>query len=103
MEKNVILQQSKSTGARSLSNTCATHWKMLKKMATAPIEWFRCYYSSVQEREVSTKQTLHYLHAQLAFILTVFVSYDSLLVFFGMLLWTAIAMLACKEANSDAK
>lgn len=37
-----------------------------------PVEWLRNYYSSVLEREVSSKQASYITQAQLALILTIF-------------------------------
>ena len=41
-------------------------------------------------------QTLRYLHAQLAFVMCVFPTYDSLLVHLGVCAWMLWAVLKCR-------
>lgn len=97
MEKNITLQQNDIR----VFNTKAVQPKqilsVIKKAATNPIEWLRQYYSSVLEREVSMRQTLRYVHAQLAFFMGVFPTYDSLLVHAAVGVWALWALLRCRE------
>ena len=56
-----------------------------------PVEWLRNYYSSVLEREVSSKQ------AQLALILTIFPIVSSLLLQGVFLIWFVFSLYKCKK------
>lgn len=107
MEKNITLQQRSiqmlNTGtiaSGSISSSTIASGGIvgiIKKAATAPVEWLRQYYSGVLEREVSTSETLRYVHAQLSFVMAVFPSYDSLLVHAAVALWAASALLGCRR------
>lgn len=97
MEKNITLQQNNIRVFNTKLMQPASILNVIKKAATNPIEWLRQYYSSVLEREVTTSQTLRYLHAQLAFLMGVFPIYDSLLVHLGVGAWALWAILRCKD------
>ena len=110
MEHNIILQ-SRSTYAANANRqtlniksplamgspldaprTALGIAKRVMAYASAPVEWLRRYYSSVLERDVTTAQTLRYLHAQAAFALAVFPSYDSLLMHAAAVAWLVAAV-----------
>ena len=95
MEKNITLQQNNIRVFNTKLMQPASILNVIKKAATNPIEWLRQYYSSVLEREVTTGQTLRYLHAQLAFLMGVFPTYDSQLVHLGVCAWALWAILRC--------
>lgn len=95
MEKNISLQQSNIRVFNTKLMQPASIVNVIKKAATNPIEWLRQYYSSVLEREVTTGQTLRYVHAQLAFLMGVFPTYDSLLMHLGVCAWALWAILRC--------
>ena len=97
MEKNITLQQSDIRVINAKQVQTSALLDGMKKAATAPVEWLRQYYSSVLEREVSMGQTLRYIHAQLAFFMGVFVSYDSLLVHAAVGVWALWAIIRCRE------
>lgn len=97
MEKNIALQQNDIRVFNTKQVQTKRAISSIKKAATYPIEWLRQYYSSVLEREVSMGQTLRYIHAQLAFFMGVFVSYDSLLVHAAVGVWALWAIIRCRE------
>lgn len=96
MEKNITLQQSDIRVINAKQVQPSALLDGMKKAATAPVEWLRQYYSGVLEREVTMGQTLRYLHAQLAFVMCVFPTYDSLLVHLGVCAWMLWAVLKCR-------
>lgn len=101
MEKNITLQQNNIRVFNTKLMQPASILNVIKKAATNPIEWLRLYYSSVLEREVTTSQTLRYLHAQLAFLMGVFPIYDSLLVHLGVCAWALWAILRCIRTSDS--
>lgn len=62
-----------------------------------PVEWLRNYYSSVLEREVSSKQASYITQAQLALILTIFPIVSSLLLQGVFLTWFVFSLYKCKK------
>ena len=62
-----------------------------------PVEWLRNYYSSVLEREVSSKQASYITQAQLALILTIFPIVSSLLLQGVFLIWFVFSLYKCKK------
>lgn len=100
MEKNITLQQNNIRVFNTKLMQPASILNVIKKAATNPIEWLRQYYSSVLEREVTTGQTLRYVHAQLAFLMGVPV-YDSLLVHLGVCAWALWAILRCIRTSDS--
>lgn len=101
MEKNITLQQNNIRVFNTKLMQPASILNVIKKAATNPIEWLRQYYSSVLEREVTTGQTLRYVHAQLAFLMGVFPTYDSLLVHLGVCAWALWAILSCIRTSDS--
>lgn len=101
MEKNITLQQNDIRVLDTKLMQSTSILNVIKKAATNPIEWLRQYYSSVLEREVTTSQTLQYLHAQLAFVMGVFPAYDSLLVHLGVGAWALWAILRCIRTSDS--
>lgn len=101
MEKNITLQQNDIRVLDTKLMQPASILDTIKKAATNPIEWLRQYYSSVLEREVTTGQTLRYVHAQLAFLAGVFPAYDSLLVHLGVCAWALWAILRCIRTSDS--
>ena len=96
MEKNITLQQSDIRVINAKQVQTSALLDGIKKAATAPVEWLRLYYSGVLEREVTMGQTLRYLHAQFAFLMCVFPTYDSQLVHLGVCAWMLWAVLKCR-------
>ena len=68
-----------------------------KKAAAYPLEWLRQYYSGVLHKDVSTRLTLRLLHAQTAFVMAVFPSYDSLAVHVAAAVWLVWAASRCRS------
>ena len=97
MEKNITLQQNDIRVYNTKLMQSKQVLNAMKKAATNPIEWLRQYYSIVLEREVSMGETLRYLHAQFAFFMGVFPTYDSLLVHAAVGAWTLWAILRCRN------
>lgn len=97
MKKNITLQQSDIQVLNAKTCLLATVLNAIKKTATAPLEWLRQYYSDALERDVTLGETLRYLHAQFAFVMAVFATYDSLLVHGAVMMWAAWAVLRCKD------
>ena len=101
MEKNISLQQNNIRVFNTKLMQPASILNVIKKAATNPIEWLRQYYSSVLVHEVTTGQTLRYIHAQLAFLMGVFPVYDSLLVHLGVCAWALWAILRCIRTSDS--
>ena len=97
MEKNITLKSSDIRVLNAKTCQSAAVLNAIKKTATAPLEWLRQYYSSVLERNVTQGETVRYLHAQLAFVVAVFATYDSLLVHMAAMAWAAWALLRCND------
>lgn len=76
MASNITLQHKAPIATTSLRALV----KSTKKAVTSPFEWLRQYYSSILGSEVTMRQTLRYLHAQVAFVMAAFFTYESLLV-----------------------
>lgn len=108
MEKNITLRPSDlGMGARyaapsrrhtpTLLPWLRTAEDGAKKAAAYPVEWLRQYYSGVLHKEISTRRTLRLVHAQLAFAMAVFPTYDSLLVHVAAALWLVWAAARCRS------
>ena len=96
MEKNITLGNGGvGTGNSTISMRDVAN--DIVKAAKTPLEWLRRYYSQVLEHEVSTRQTLRYLHAQLAFVMAVFPDYESMLLHVAVAAWFVVALLECRE------
>ncbi len=89
MEKEMTLGNSRSPMQGIMGNVC--------KQLCRPAEWLRCYFSQVLEREVSMRQTMGILHAQLAGTVAVFFTFDSVLLRLAAVLWFIVALIRCKE------
>ncbi len=89
MEKEMTLGNSRSQMQDIMENV----WKQLCR----PAEWLRCYFSQVLEREVSMRQTMCILHAQLAGTVAVFFTFDSVLLHLAAVLWFVAALLSCRN------
>lgn len=89
MEKEMTLGNSRS----QMQDTMENVWKQLCR----PAEWLRCYFSQVLEREVSMRQTMNILHAQLAGTVAIFFSFESVLLHFAVVLWFIVTLLRCKN------
>ncbi|MBQ9667928.1 MAG: ATP-binding protein [Prevotella sp.] len=87
MMNEMIITARKSTGAI----------EVMKQMAERPVEALTRYYSEVLERRLSSRQTLHLLNAQLAFLMTVFPSM-SMVLRLMCLTWLVGAVLRCRES-----
>lgn len=68
--------------------------------ALRPLQLLTGYYSQVLERRVSTRQTLHLLQVQAAFVLTVFADMPVVLRLLS-LGWLCGSLLACRRSLSD--
>ena len=73
--------------------------EVMKQMAERPLSELTRYYSGVLERQLSKRQTLHLLNAQLAFLLTVFPTM-SLILRILCLVWFVGAVLKCRELKT---
>ncbi len=67
------------------------------KLAQQPIEWMRKYFSSVLEREISTKQTWLLLETQAALIMGILPADMHIGLRALFLGWFALCLLKCKE------
>lgn len=88
MEKNITLQQTKSSWTSIMASMVET--------IKMPFEWLRRYYSSVLEREVSYKQMWQLLNAQLAFVMAVFPADGPITVRLICCAWFVYALRACR-------
>ena len=89
MEKEITLSNSRL----SLQDTIANILKLLCR----PAEWLRHYFSQVLEREVTMRQTLAIVNSQLSGTLTVFCSFDSILLHFAVAAWFIYALVCCAK------
>jgi len=71
--------------------------EVMKQMAERPLEGLTRYYSDVLERQLSTRQTLLLLNAQLAFLMTVFPSMSFVLRIL-CLTWLVGAVVKCRRS-----
>lgn len=90
MEKNILLSESMPSARISYQH-------VIGKLLT-PIEFLRRYYAKVMEREVSLRQTLLLLNAQLAFALTVFSIEAPFAMRVVCCLWLLNALWKCRQA-----
>lgn len=65
-----------------------------------PLHAITSYYSNALERPVSTRQTLHLLNAQLAFVATVFVD-SPILMRLLCLAWFVASVMKCRKAMTE--
>ena len=70
--------------------------EVMKQMAERPLSGLTRYYSDVLERQLSTRQTLLLLNAQLAFLMTVFPSMSFVLRIL-CLTWLVGAVVKCRR------
>ena len=92
MEKNIYIKREVSTSS-SVQNITSSIANKVK----APITVLAKYYSTVLEREISIKQTLLLLNAQIAFVFAVF---PVNIGFFARAIcctWFVKAVLTCKK------
>lgn len=71
--------------------------EVMKQMAERPLAGLTRYYSDVLERQLSTRQTLLLLNAQLAFLMTVFPSMSFALRIL-CLTWLVGAVVKCRRS-----
>jgi hypothetical protein len=71
--------------------------EVMKQMAERPLSGLTRYYSDVLERQLSTRQTLLLLNAQLAFLMTVFPSMSFVLRIL-CLTWLVGAVVKCRRS-----
>ncbi len=71
--------------------------EVMMQITERPLTELTHYYSDVLERRLSTRQTLHLLNAQLAFLATVFPSMSVVLRIL-CLAWLVGAVLRCRES-----
>lgn len=90
MEKNILLSESMPSARISYQH-------VIGKLLT-PIEFLRRYYAKVMEREVSLRQTLLLLNAQLAFVMTVFPIEAPFAMRVVCCLWQLNALWKCRQA-----
>lgn len=90
MEKNILLSESMPSARISYQH-------VIGKLLT-PIELLQRYYAKVMEREVSLRQTLLLLNAQLAFALTVFPVEAPFAARVVCCLWLLNALWKCRQA-----
>lgn len=82
------------------NNITACLGKEHKKAVTSPFEWLRQYYSSILGSEVTMRQTLRYLHAQVAFVMAAFFTYESLLVHAAVFVWFIVTLVIAAPHHS---
>ena len=94
MEKNIYLECEQHQSSQSLRQFIVR----LKDIVSRPVRWFSAYYSAVLGREISMRQTLHLLNAQLAFVFVVLpadISFVARAVCCG---WLLKAVMACRKS-----
>lgn len=96
MASNITLQHKAPIATTSLRALV----KSTKKAVTSPFEWLRQYYSSILGSEVTMRQTLRYLHAQVAFVMAAFFTYDSLLVHAAVFVWLIVTLVIAAPHHS---
>ena len=117
MEKNIILSSKLIRNeyrtfepsaddkfiAESLEQICQQTYRIKKGIIKAamsakqPVEWLRKYYSAIIEKEISTKQTLLLLEAQLAFVLSMWPADINILMRTAFLGWFGYSLWKCKK------
>ena len=99
MENNITLQHSNFNTSAPRHMSMADWLKDIKNAATTPVEWMRRYYSQVLRRNVSTRQTLQYLHVQAAFAMAVFPAYESIALHVLAAAWFAAALMLVRTSD----
>lgn len=89
MEKEMTLRNSRSQMQGTMENV----WKQVCR----PAEWLRSYFSQVLEREVSMRQTMAILNAQVAGTVAVFFTFGSVLLHIAAVAWFVISLLQCRK------
>jgi hypothetical protein len=88
---NQMIMNTRETRLDVVLNTVATGVRR-------PLLWLTSYYMRVLERNVSPRQTLLLVNAQLAFLATVLPAECPVLLRLMALAWLVGALLKCKEA-----
>lgn len=99
MEKNMVFTASNETVnsmQRSANSVITTANKVLNA-AKAPIEWLRNYYSVVCEKELTFRQTMLLINAQVAFIATVFPTNMPIVARMVCCAWLVYSLKTCKN------
>ena len=94
MEKNIYLQCEKNHSEQTLQQRI----NRIKALVSKPLCLLASYYSAVLDREISMRQTLLLLNAQLAFVFVVMPSDASLIGRAICCAWFLKAVLACRKA-----
>jgi hypothetical protein len=89
MEKEMTLGNSRS----QMQDAMESVWKQVCR----PAEWLRSYFSQVLEREVSMRQTMAILNAQVAGTVAVFFAFSSVLLHIAAMAWFVVALLQCRK------
>ena len=92
MKKEMILTESSTS-----SNEILRFVTDLKVWLQTPIKWLQGYYNSVLEKEVSERQASYITQSQMAFILTIFPIFNSIIIQGSMLLWLLYSLYKCKK------
>ena len=92
MKKEMILTESSTS-----SNEILRFVTDFKAWVQTPIKWLQGYYSSVLEKEVSERQASYITQSQMAFILTIFPIFNSIIIQGSMLLWLLYSLYKCKK------
>lgn len=87
MEKEMTLGNSRPGLQDAVENVC--------NRLCRPAEWLRRYFSQVLEREVTMRQTLAILNAQVSGTLVAFGSFDSVLLHAAVGAWFVAALAGC--------
>lgn len=93
MASNITLQHKAPIATTSLRALV----KSTKKAVTSPFEWL---HSSILGSEVTMRQTLRYLHAQVAFVMAAFFTYESLLVHVAVFVWFIVTLVIAAPHHS---
>ena len=106
MEKNMVftasnetvnsMQRSANSMQRSANSVITTANKVLNAAKT-PIEWLRNYYSVVCEKELTLRQTMLLINAQVAFIATVFPANMPIVARIACCAWLVYSLKTCKN------
>lgn len=96
MEQNMIL--ASQDGKQLVFPKAGQMVENIGETVKKPLEWLRSYYSHVLERDLSLRQTLLLLHAQVALVFAAFPIDGPLLLRALCVAWLVKAVLMCRKA-----
>lgn len=95
MERNIMITANAAKGNQfELSELL----QGIKSWASAPVRLLARYYSSVLEKEVSTRQTWHLIEVQAAFFAGIFPADISIALRLLAAVWFVSSLVRCRKA-----